>query len=221
MGQAGAVPGPAPASELPSAWLRDARAVEAREDVAGAGARLLGRWAEPHRAYHDLRHLGEVLTRIDELSSYALDPVTVRLAAWFHDAQYDPKAPDNEERSAAYGEAVLTALRVSPPVVAEVARLVRLTAAHDPDDGDRDGAVLCDADLAVLASDATRYRQYADGVRQEYAHVDDASFAAGRADVLRRLVSHDWLFRTEHGRTRWEAAARANVAAELSRLSGA
>jgi predicted metal-dependent HD superfamily phosphohydrolase len=212
-------PGPSP-HDLPSAWLRDARAVEARGDVAGAGARLLGRWAEPHRGYHDLTHLAEVLARIEDLSSYALDPATVRLGAWFHDAHYDPAAADNEERSAAYADEVLRSLHVAPGVAAEVTRLVRLTATHDPDDGDRDGAVLCDADLAVLAADAERYGEYAAGVRREYAHVDDAAFAAGRTDVLSRLVARDWLFRTEHARVRWEAAARANVAAELSRLCG-
>ena len=39
---------------LPEAWLRAAAAVGARSDVAHAGADLLGRYAEPHRRYHDL-----------------------------------------------------------------------------------------------------------------------------------------------------------------------
>ena len=50
---------------LAPAWLELARRVGARDDVAGAGAALLGRWAEPHRAYHDLAHLSEVLERVD------------------------------------------------------------------------------------------------------------------------------------------------------------
>ena len=59
-----------------------------------------------------------------------------------------------------------------------------LTATHDVADDDRDGAVLCDADLAVLAAGAARYSSYVEGVRREYGHLDDATFADGRAAVL-------------------------------------
>ena len=112
----------------------------------------------------------------------------------------------------------MTRLRLAPDLVDEVARLVRLTAAHDVADDDRDGAVLCDADLAVLASDDLRYSSYVEGVRREYAHVDDAAFAVGRAHVLSTLLDRPTLFRTAHGRSAWEQRARANVTAELARL---
>lgn len=208
-------------SDLPAVWVHDARALGAGGDVAGAGARLLAHWAEPHRGYHDLRHLDEVLERIDTLAPYAVDLPVVRLAGWFHDAVYDPAAEDNEARSAAYAEDVLTAMRVDPAAVEVISRLVRLTATHDPADGDLDGAVLCDADLAILAAPPDRYADYADGVRREYAHLDDAAFAAGRRAVLETLAARPVLFRTAHGRAQWEAAARANLGAELSRLGDA
>jgi predicted metal-dependent HD superfamily phosphohydrolase len=192
--------------------------VGARDDVAGTGAALLGRWAEPHRAYHDLAHLAEVLERVDLLAAEADRPDAVRLAAWFHDAVYDPTATDNEERSAQPAERTLIQLRLTPELVDEVARLVRLTATHDVADDDRDGAVLCDADLAVLASDDLRYSSYVEGVRREYAHVEDAAFAVGRAQVLSTLLDRPALFRTAHGRSAWEQRARANVTAELGRL---
>jgi predicted metal-dependent HD superfamily phosphohydrolase len=199
-------------------WLALGRRIGARDDVAGAGANLLGRWAEPHRAYHDLAHLDEVLTRIGLLADEAEDADAVRLAAWFHDAVYDPKATDNEERSAWLATTVLHRLQVPESTVARVARLVRVTATHDVVDGDRDAAVLCDADLAILAATTARYSTYVDGVRREYAHVDDASFARGRAAVLRGLVAHEPLFRTAYGREHWETAARSNVLAELAEL---
>ncbi len=101
----------------------------------------------------------------------------------------------------------------------EVARLVRLTASHDPAAGDTDGAVLCDADLAVLARDEAGYAQYVAGVRREYGHVPDAAFRAGRAAVLRSLVAQPRLFRTPSGFARWESAARRNVADELAQIA--
>jgi predicted metal-dependent HD superfamily phosphohydrolase len=78
--------------------------------------------------------------------------------------------------------------------------------------------VLCDADLAVLAGDPARYAAYADAVREEYAHVPDDAFRAGRAAVLSGLLAQQPLFRTPSGQASWEAAARVNVAAELAAL---
>jgi predicted metal-dependent HD superfamily phosphohydrolase len=204
---------------LAEAWLRTAARAGARDDVAGAGANLLGRYADPSRHYHDLTHLDEVLRNVDELADTAHAPDVVRLAAWFHDAVYDPRADDNEERSARLAESMLGAMRIDDRAVTEVARLVRLTAAHDADADDPDGAVLCDADLAILAADETRYADYVAGVRAEYAHVPDDDFARGRATVLRRLLQQRSLFRTPTAHLAWEAAARANVTAELARLT--
>lgn len=181
-----------------------------------AGRALLASWAQPHRRYHTLTHLREVLDRVDELCDHADDPDAVRLAAWYHDAVYDG-APDDEERSAQRAEAELTALGVAPSLVAEVVRLVRLTARHAPMPGDRNGEVLSDADLAVLAGAPDRYAAYACAVRAEYAHVDDASFRAGRAAILRDLLAGPALFRTPKAQG-WQAPALANLTAELRDL---
>ena len=185
---------------------------------------LLASYAEPTRGYHDTRHLTEILDRVDELAlelegrPHDLD--VVRLAAWFHDAVHtasaDPGA--DEDASARLAEASLPGAGVPAADVAEVARLVRLTGTHAPGPDDRTGAVLCDADLAVLARDPDGYAAYTAGVRQEYAHVPDAAFRAGRAAILSALVDRASLFSTATARERWEPAARRNVAAELATL---
>jgi predicted metal-dependent HD superfamily phosphohydrolase len=206
------------AHHLAQAWLATCRAVGAIEEVADVGAELLAAYAEPQRRYHDLAHLTDVLTHVDELAGEAADPDAVRLAAWFHDAVYDPTSPDNEERSALLAERALVALRVPEATAIEVARLVRLTAGHDPRPGDRNGAVLCDADLAVLGREPEAYRSYTQAVRQEYALVPDHAFRAGREAILRDLLERPQLFRTAAGIDRWEAPARANLQAELGTL---
>lgn len=148
-----------------------------------------------------------------------LDPAAVRLAAWFHDAVYRPDRSENEERSARLAERALTEAGVPAARVAEVARLVRLTVTHDPADDDLNGAVLCDADLAVLAGTPEQYAHYAAEIRQEYAFVPDDAFRDGRSAVLRQLLGLPRLFRTAHARTRWEAQARHNLTTELALLS--
>ncbi|MEU3046673.1 hypothetical protein ABZ705_09090 [Streptomyces sp. NPDC006984] len=180
---------------------------------------LLGRWAEPQRRYHTTDHLVAVLDRIDELREYAADLAAVRLAAWFHDAVYLPDRSENEERSARLAQRALTELGVGEARTAEVARLVRLTVTHDPEEGDADGQVLCDADLAVLATAPDAYAAYAAAVREEYGFVPEELFRDGRAAVLRGLLALPHLYRTPYGREHWEAPARHNLTVELELLS--
>ena len=182
---------------------------------------LLTAWSSPGRGYHDPTHLTEVLTHLDlllrDVPAGAVDPVALRLAAWFHDAVYEGQR-DDEERSALWAA---EALAGRPTLAAEVARLVRLTEHHRPEPDDVSGALLCDADLAILAAGPERYAAYVAGVRQEYADLDDATFAAGRASVLRQLVDTEHLYATARARALWEEAARANVRAELVTLETA
>ncbi len=190
-------------------------------DGEGLRDSLLAAYSDPERGYHDVRHLAAVLRRLDELSEGGTpyDDLPVRLAAWFHDAVYDGER-DAEERSAAWAEEALPTL-VHPDVVAEVARLVRLTEHHRPSEDDPNGCALSDADLAVLASAPPAYDAYVAAVREEYDHLPDDVFVAGRADVLRGLADKPRLFHTAHGLDQWEERARHNLRRELSALTTA
>jgi predicted metal-dependent HD superfamily phosphohydrolase len=185
------------------------------------GRDLLARWSEPHRRYHTLQHLSLMLGVIDAHAGLADDADAVRLAAWFHDAVYEVFAPDNEARSAELALTALGSLGFAPERVAEVARLVRLTAGHAVEPGDRNGALLADADLAVLAGDPPDYARYAAAVREEYAAVPDEVFRPGRAAILRKLADLPELFRVVPARAEWTARARVNLEAEIATLLGA
>ncbi|GAA2062076.1 hypothetical protein GCM10009801_04900 [Streptomyces albiaxialis] len=207
-----------------NALLRRARGGATSPDPAPYGQDLLGRWAEPQRRYHDRSHLLAVLNRVDELAphvsgdaGFELDAVL--LAAWFHDAVYRPDRSENEERSARLAERALPEAGVADALTAETARLVRLTVTHDPTADDTNGAVLCDADLAVLAGSPEEYARYAADVREEYGFVPDPLFREGRAEVLRQLLSHERLFHTRYGQDNWEHTARRNLATELELLA--
>ncbi|WP_030734777.1 hypothetical protein [Streptomyces sp. NRRL S-31] len=199
--------------------LTTARAPGGGPDPAPYADNLLARWQEPQRHYHTLTHLTAVLDHVDTLERYAADPDAVRLAAWFHDAVYLPERSENEERSARLAERALPEAGVPAARTAEVARLVRLTVGHDPADDDRDGQVLCDADLAILAAPPSAYAAYTAAVREEYHFVPNDAFRAGRSAVLRQLLDLPRLFRTPYGEEHWTATARHNLAAELEMLS--
>lgn len=201
--------------------VADAGSPSQPERVAAQGDALIDRWREPHRHYHDLTHLAAVLGALDVLSAPDVPPAPVRLAAWFHDAVYDGVPGADERASGALAREVTTGLGLAQDVVAEVVRLILLTAEHRVGPGDAHGGLLADADLAILAAPPADYARYASSVRTEYAHVAEADFVAGRRAVLHRLLERPSLYVTAAARSRWEAAARDNLRAELDRLASA
>ena len=202
--------------ELRAAWTsavgHDARALAALDDV-------VGRHRESQRRYHGVRHVVWVVRHVHELAAEVpvRDLGAVIAAAFFHDAVYRPGASDNEQQSAALAERVLAELGWDANRCQAVGALVRATERHEPDD-DPDRSVLIDADLAVLGSEPAAYQAYVTGVRAEHPGVDDGAWRQGRSEVLRRLLDRRPLYTTEPARRRWEARARANVAAELATL---
>ncbi|GAA1347536.1 DUF4031 domain-containing protein [Arthrobacter roseus] len=180
------------------------------------GEELIARWGESHRRYHDRTHLLAVLEALELLVPEP--PRAVLLATWFHDAVYDGVDGRDEERSARLAENRLDWAGLNGVEVSEVGRLVRITAHHNPQPGDTNAELLCDADLSVLGQDTPAYQRYVDAVREEYAHVPDEQFTAGRADVVRSLLRLDPIFRIPAARRLWETAARTNLSSELARL---
>ena len=178
-------------------------------------AELVTRYREPARHYHTLDHVRAVLDRIDALWPDA--PQALPLAAWLHDIIYDPRAADNEERSADYARALLPTLGVSATTTDETARLILLTRSHEADADDRAGRTLLAADLAILAADAPAYYAYADAIRREYAWVPEPDYRAGRCRILERfLVRPRIFFTTEMAEA--ERMARDNLAREIAWL---
>ncbi|MDQ0032003.1 DUF4031 domain-containing protein [Arthrobacter bambusae] len=180
------------------------------------GFELLERWGEKHRKYHSRTHLLAVLEALDLLTEPGTPAHSVALAAWFHDAVYEGIAGQDEEQSARLAEDRLAIAGLPGPAIDEVARLVRLTSTHSPEPEDHAGALLCDADLSILGAEPADYRRYLVAVREDYAHVSDADFAAGRAAVVRQLLALDPLFHSERAKSLWLDRARRNLEAELS-----
>lgn len=178
-------------------------------------ADLLERWGARGRRYHDPRHLEHCLDSLEMLGG-GDEPIV--LAAWFHDAVYEGRPGADEEASAQLAEERLAGV-LSPAGVAEVARLVRLTAHHWVAADDARGALLCDADLAILGAAPEAYERYCRDVRVEYADVPLAEFRQGRLRVVRSLLELDPLYRTRGGSELWSASARRNLTAEEDRLA--
>ncbi|WP_291278253.1 DUF4031 domain-containing protein [Galactobacter sp.] len=210
------------------AWLRRRFSALLSGGLAEDGTRvedLLDSWGGPTRNYHDKRHLADVLRGVDRLTQQDSAPnaaqretaLAAELAGWWHDAVYDGVEGQDEHASAELAASAL-ADAVPSGILRRVTDAIEMTAHHRPGD-DPAQALLSDADLRVLARPSASYERYVADVRRDYAQVNDEDFARGRAQVLTNLLAADRLFVTPTGHELWEAAARANLEAELARLS--
>jgi predicted metal-dependent HD superfamily phosphohydrolase len=176
-------------------------------------------YSEPHRAYHTLGHLDYLFDRLDEHAGDAADKQRLAFAAWYHDVIYDPRAGDNEERSALRAIDELTRLGGPTPLIERVALLIRVTAAHTKGGTDHDDNLFLDADFCILGAQPEAYRRYVAGVRHEYAHVDDAGWRAGRGAFLTNALKQTRIFHTDRVEAAYGPQARANMTSELTDLT--
>jgi predicted metal-dependent HD superfamily phosphohydrolase len=204
---------------LLSSWLQLVAERDGSREVAQTlYADLVQRYAEPTRHYHTLDHIAAMLDTLTLLPAPAAAPA-VRLAVWFHDAIYDSRAGDNEERSAAHARSQLQPLGWPAEFLDETARLILLTKTHLAGSGDTAGQVLLDADLAILGASAEDYDRYARAIRKEYAWVEEVRYREGRGKVLRGFLDRPRLYVTPILFDRSERQARHNLQRELETLA--
>lgn len=189
-------------------------------DPGSVARDLLARWSEPQRRYHTLAHLDHCLAGLDRHLTLAGNAPVLEAALWFHDAIYDPRAADNELRSAALARDAFTRAHASARDIDRIEQLILSTRTHESD-GSPDNALLLDLDLAVLGSAPAGYNRYAEAIRQEYAWVPETDYRRKRVAVLTRFLARPALFLTAPFHQSLETRARQNLAAEISRLNTA
>lgn len=196
------------------AWTALARAAPAE-----SLRELLDRYAEPHRAYHTLQHLGECFATLEDVASLAERLDEVRLALWYHDAVYDTRAHDNEERSGALARAAVLSVGGGEEAAERVHALV-LATKHTTAPAPRgDARLVVDVDLAILGAPPARFAEYEAQIRREYAWVPEAEFRARRQRVLRSFLERPSIYATTVLRRRLEPRARENLARSLDALA--
>lgn len=210
---------------LSASWRRASRALAGRRGdaasttLAALGDELVARYAEPHRYYHTLQHLGECIAAFDDTLALAAHPGEVEAALWFHDAVYDVQAHDNETRSAAWAESALLDAGVAAAAVRRVHAHVMATR-HEALPPSADARLVVDIDLGILGSAPARFDEYEIQVREEYAWVAEALFRERRRALLLRLLAQPSIYGTAHFRDRLERLARDNLRRSIRRLEG-
>ena len=76
---------------LVPAFVRSAKAIGANaplEQIETVGEGLVASWSSPDRFHHAIKHRVDVLASIDQLAEETHDPDVVRIAGWYHGAEF-------------------------------------------------------------------------------------------------------------------------------------
>lgn len=179
---------------------------------------LVRAYSSGSRFYHNLGHVQEVLQKIEELRSLPGNFPAIQLAAWFHDAIYDPKSKNNEQKSAHYAADTLARLGLPGATIDTVSQMILGTKHQQETSEDIDSHILLDADLAILGEEDTEYRFYAVGIRREYSWLSDTEYCEGRIQVLENFLKRDRIYFTESLFETLEEKARQNLRSEIEAL---
>ena len=179
------------------------------------------RYSENQRAYHSLQHIEQLFAQFKQIKHVLNEPHIIALALFYHDVIYAPTRADNELKSAEYA---VEALRpyFSAAQCQYIYALIMMTANHKLAECSNaqknfDSAYLLDMDLSILGASWSEYEQYAQAVRQEYAHVSNIDYRDGRIAVLTELLAHPKLYLTDYY-DRLETQARQNIKHEINIL---
>lgn len=195
---------------------------------------LVVRYEETGRAYHNLTHLKDVFDKLDwaqralqksgEVSD--LDESekrrlfdTIEWALWYHDAVYDPKAKNNEERSAQLFLDHAEKFGLPPEMTKAVVNLIMATA-HHKDARTLAERIMTDCDLAILGANKSAFDKYHADIRREYSFVQEPLYTQLRTQVMQDFYDQDKIFKTDAFHQAFETSARRNLESVLPKPSG-
>lgn len=206
-------------SEL-ARWSRLWEILEADGNPEPVYALLSDLYSERHRAYHNMNHLTHCLDEFEAARHLAEGPGEVEMALWFHDAIYDPRAKDNERRSAELSRRIAEEARLPEAFGRRVYDLVLATEHHGVPDG-ADARLLVDIDLAILGRPRDEFDDYETNIRKEYHFVPWTEYRSARSAILRRFSNRPAIYSTDLFRQKYESRARANLERSLGNLRDA
>lgn len=198
-------------------WAALWRRIGARGNPDEVYGELEAAYGAPGRYYHSLPHIDRLLEEFDAVRGAAHDPDAVELALWMHDVVWSPEASDAEAESAAWARERLAARGVRGDLLERMTGLILATRHERTAPASADEALVRDLDLLMFAAPAEIFDRCSNLIRQEYAHLPEPAWRAGRARVLREFLDRQPIYHSEALRG-LEHLARANLGRAVATL---
>ncbi|BAP30443.1 uncharacterized protein CHSO_1406 [Chryseobacterium sp. StRB126] len=175
------------------------------------------KYAEKGRHYHNLLHLKNMFTELENVKSSLSDFTTVSFSVFYHDIIYNATSKSNEENSALKAAERLTELGLHQSDITIISDQILATKLHQESEN-QDTNYLLDADLSILGKDLETYLAYTRMIRKEYSIYPDLLYKPGRKKVLKHFLELESIFKTDYFKKKYETQARSNIAAEIQLL---
>lgn len=151
--------------------------IAARLESFGIPATVLDKYSEPHRHYHTLEHIKELLKILENSGRLSHD--TLFLATVFHDIVYNPKKQDNEEQSVEFFKSVWKGDEATSKAVEQI---IIETKTHKG--STEESAFFQAADLYIFDRPLEEQIKHERQIFREYAFVDWKAYREGRLKLL-------------------------------------
>ncbi len=179
---------------------------------------LIQAYSATDRFYHNLMHIDNCISIFDQTKFLAAYPEEVELAIWFHDAVYDTRRDDNEQKSAEWAEKVASRSGLCSSVAERVSGLI-LATRHGAEVWDTDAQLMVDVDLSILGADPETFWQYEKNIKKEYVWVPESLFRLRRMEILRNFLNREYIYHHKQYRGIFEEKARFNLKQAVEKLS--
>ncbi len=177
-------------------------------------------YTEPHRHYHTLNHIANMFSTATE-NDIVLSTAEV-LAIWWHDYVYDPKAKNNEARSAyklfemhlVDGSTDHMSIEVRNDLITAHA-IILDTINHKA--SSTDSELVLDLDLCGLGSSWNEYTHNTALIRNEYSYLTDIEWLQGRLNWISTFKKRPYIFHTDWAYAAFEQQAQMNLQVEYDK----
>jgi predicted metal-dependent HD superfamily phosphohydrolase len=220
-------------------WASLCFSLGATRGVEETFGRLDDLYRGPGRAYHNWDHIQACLEELDPCELLAgifapppaqlpqdggRGPKVLELALWFHDAIYDPRRADNEERSADLAVSLGGNMGIDRDSLDACGRLV-LATKHFGGEEKAAGRpaleaenLIRDIDLAILGQSRPVFEAYEAAIREEFSFVAEGEYRTKRSSVLRSFLERPAIFLTARHALLYEGRARDNLSRLIASL---
>jgi predicted metal-dependent HD superfamily phosphohydrolase len=178
---------------------------------------LVARYSEPHRHYHTLTHIEYCLDKFKNVRRFANDPNALELAIWYHDAIYDTKTDDNEDKSGIFAMDMTKKVLMNKDFSSKIGFLVSATR-HMMASYDSDARLIRDIDLSILGQSKEKFDEYERQIRKEYEWVPDDEYAIKRSIILKSFIDRLVIYKTKFFHDKYESRAVRNIMRSLARF---
>ena len=147
---------------------------------------ILSMWNESHRSYHNLNHLNDLISQINENKSKYSEKEYDKLilTALFHDIVYDPTSQTNEEDSANF--LIECAVDKKNSDILDVKQMILDTKTHNSTTNLSES--FNNYDMNIVERDFDQLLEWERGISEEYSIYSKEEYKLGRLKFLESIL---------------------------------